>query len=92
MQLSHAGRSSTVPIFEQSAAGPVPESVPPLDEPPLEDVVPLDPPLLEVPPSPPGTVDEPLLLDEEPSGPTKSSGGSEAQANAMPATASGTTA
>ena len=91
MHASHAGRSSTLPIFEQSAAGPVLESAPPLDEPPLEDA-PLDPPLLDPPPSPPGTVDPPPLLEDDPSGPTKSSGGSEAHANAMPATESVTTA
>lgn len=75
---SHAGRSSTFPIFEQSAGAPVslwPPSPPPLD--PLLDDAPPDPPLLEPPPSP-ETVDEPL--DDVPSGGTKSSGGSVAHA------------
>lgn len=80
VHVSHAGRSSTFAIFEQSAG--TPPSVPPLDDPPLEepplDEVPLDPPLLEPPPSP-GTVEEPPL-DDVPPGGTKSSGGSDAHA------------
>jgi hypothetical protein len=86
VHVSQAGRSSTLPIFVQSPGTVVPPpSVAPLEEPPLLEAVPLDPPLLEAPPSPPpGMVDEPLLEDV-PSGGTKSSGGSLAHAKAMPA-------
>lgn len=86
VHVSHAGRLSTVPIFEQSAGVPeLPPSFPapldpPLDAPPELDA-PLEPPLLDAFLSP-GTVDP---LDPSPPGGTKSGGGSLAHAKKIAA-------